>query len=380
MSTSLKKVLITGANGFIGKNLNLYLAERKDIQLVSFTRDHSASQLPELLRDVDFIFHLAGINRPQDPKDFAIENADLTQALCNAVAAVAVATGKKIPVLFSSSIQANSDNLYGQSKRAAEEALRTLHRVQGVPIHVFRLHNVFGKWCKPNYNSVVATFCHNIARSLPIQITDPSSQLTLVYVDDVVERFIQLMDGADSSLDIDGFESVNPQYTANVGYLAEQIMAFNKSRTTLVVERVGSGLVRALYSTYISYLPPEHFSYDLPLYGDERGMFVEMLKTPDCGQFSFFTVYPGVTRGSHYHHTKTEKFLVLKGAARMRFRHMVSGETCEIEVSGNKPQVVDTIPGWAHDITNIGDGEVVVMIWANEVFDRQRPDCIPCQV
>jgi UDP-2-acetamido-2,6-beta-L-arabino-hexul-4-ose reductase len=380
MGTNLKKVLITGANGFIGKNLKLYLAERKDVQLVSFTRDHSIAQLPELLRDVNFIFHLAGINRPQDPKEFAIGNTHLTQALCNAVAAVAVATGKKIPVLCSSSIQANYDNIYGQSKRAAEEALFALQRAQSVPVYVFRLPNVFGKWCKPNYNSVVATFCHNTAHGLPIQITDPSSQLTLVYVDDVIERFIQLMDGADCHLDADGFESVTPQYTAKVGYLAEQIMAFNKSRTTLVAERVGSGLVRALYSTYISYLPPERFSYDLPLYGDERGVFVEMLKTPDCGQFSFFTVLPSVTRGSHYHHTKTEKFLVLKGAARMRFRHMVTGETCEIALSGNKPQVVDTIPGWAHDITNIGDSEAVVMLWANEAFDRKHPDCIPCQV
>lgn len=380
LNANFKKVLITGANGFIGKNLKLYLAERNDIQLISFTRDHSISKLPELLQDVDFIFHLAGINRPQDPKDFAIGNTSLTQTLCDVVAEVAVATGKKIPVLYSSSIQAGFDNIYGQSKRAAEEALFALQRACGVPVYIFRLNNVFGKWCKPNYNSVVATFCHNIARGLPIKITDPSSDITLVYIDDVIERFIQLMDGADCNLDANGFESILPQYTTKVGYLAEQIMTFNKSRSTLVTERVGSGLVRALYSTYISYLPPERFIYDLPQYGDERGIFVEMLKTPDCGQFSFFTVHSQVTRGSHYHHTKTEKFLVLKGVARMRFRHMITGETCEIIVSGNKPQIVDTIPGWAHDITNVGYGEVVVMLWANEVFDRQHPDCFPCEV
>ena len=248
----------------------------------------------------------------------------------------------------------------------------------GAVAHLFRLPNVFGKWCRPNYNSAVATFCHNIARGLPIQINDPAAPVTLVYVDDVVERFIELMDGADAAVDAEGFATVTPQYTTTVGELARLIETFRASRDTLVTERVGTGLVRALYSTYVSYLPPELFAYTVPMHGDARGVFVEMLKTPDCGQFSFFTAHPGITRGGHYHHTKTEKFLVIKGEARFKFRHMQTGETHELVTSGAKAEIVETVPGWTHDITNIGSDEMVVMLWANEVFDRAKPDTYAC--
>jgi UDP-2-acetamido-2,6-beta-L-arabino-hexul-4-ose reductase len=237
---------------------------------------------------------------------------------------------------------------------------------------------VFGKWCKPNYNSAVATFCHNIARDLPIQVNDPSAALTLVYVDDVVRHFVQLMDGATVAVNSEDFSEVHPQYATTVGELAEQIRAFSASRQTLITERVGTGLVRALYSTYVSYLPPERFAYEVPRHGDARGMFVEMLKTPDSGQFSFFTAHPGITRGGHYHHSKTEKFLVIKGSARFKFRQMESGETYALDTSGEKPEVVETVPGWTHDITNIGNDEMVVMLWANEIFDRANPDTFTC--
>lgn len=372
------KVLITGANGFVGKNLQLHLAERKDVQVVCFTREHSVAQLPEMLREVDFVFHLAGINRPQDPQEFAVGNADLTRALCEAVAGLVATTGKRVPVVYTSSTQAARDNPYGLSKRAAEEALSALQRSHGVPVHVFRLPNVFGKWCKPNYNSAVATFCHNIARDLPIQINDPAAPVTLVYVDDVIERFLQLMDGADAAVDAEGFATVAPQYSTTVGELARQVQAFKDSRGTLMTERVGAGLVRALYATYVSYLPVEAFTYTVPQHSDPRGVFVEMLKTPDCGQFSFFTAHPGITRGGHYHHTKTEKFLVIKGQARFKFRHMQSGQTHELVTRGDKAEIVETVPGWTHDITNIGADEMVVMLWANEVFDRARPDTYAC--
>lgn len=372
------KVLITGANGFVGKNLQLHLTERKDVQVVCFTREHSAAQLPELLRDVDFVFHLAGINRPPDPQEFTTGNADLTRALCEAVANLAATTGKRVPVVYTSSAQAVRDNPYGLSKRAAEDALFALQSSHGAPVHVFRLPNVFGKWCKPNYNSAVATFCHNIARGLPIQINDPAAPVTLVYVDDVIGRFIQLMDGADAALDAEGFATLAPQYTTTVGELAGLIQAFKDSRHTLVTERVGAGLVRALYATYVSYLPVEAFTYTVPQYRDPRGVFVEMLKTPDCGQFSFFTAHPGVTRGGHYHHSKTEKFLVIKGKARFKFRHMHTGQTHELVTSGDRAEVVETVPGWTHNITNIGAEDMVVMLWANELFDRQRPDTFDC--
>jgi UDP-2-acetamido-2,6-beta-L-arabino-hexul-4-ose reductase len=372
------KVLITGANGFVGKNLQFHLAERKDVQVVCFTRGDNMAQLSALLQGVDFVFHLAGVNRPQDPQEFVSGNVDLTQTLCQAVQALALATGKKVPIVYTSSTQAERDNPYGQSKRGAEEALQALARGHQVPVHVFRLPNVFGKWCKPNYNSAVATFCHNIARDLPIQINDPAAPLTLVYVDDVIDRFIQLMDGADAAVDAEGFATVAPQYTTTVGELARQIQTFKDSRGTLMTERVGTGLVRALYATYVSYWPVDSFTYTVPQHSDQRGVFVEMLKTPDCGQFSFFTAHPGITRGGHYHHTKTEKFLVIKGQARFKFRHMQTGQTHELVTSGEKAEIVETVPGWTHDITNIGSDEMVVMLWANEVFDRARPDTFSC--
>lgn len=368
------KVLITGANGFIGKNLRLALAERKDVDVVSFNRDQGLGELPELVRGVDFVFHLAGINRPLDPLEFTTGNVGLTQAVCEAVATVAQSTGRKLPIVFTSSIQAGRDHAYGQTKLAAEETLRSLARSHQVPVHVFRLPNVFGKWSKPNYNSAIATFCHNIARDLPIQVNDPAAPVTLVYVDDVIARFVQLLEANDVDINADGVDTVAPQYSTTVGELAKQIQAFRDSRATLVTERVGTGLVRALYATYVSYLPPERFAYPVAQHGDSRGVFVEMLKTPDSGQFSFFTAHPGITRGGHYHHSKTEKFLVIKGQARFKFRHMQTGQTHELVTTGEQSIVVETVPGWTHDITNIGNEEMIVMLWANEVFDRARPD------
>lgn len=372
------KVLITGAKGFVGKNLQLHLAERKDVQVLCFTRDNDITQLPALLEAVDFVFHLAGINRPQDPQEFITGNVDLTQALCQAVGMLAASTGKRVPIVYISSTQAGRDNPYGKSKREAEDALLAVAVNHQVPVHIFRLPNVFGKWCKPNYNSAVATFCHNIARGLTIQVNDPTAPVTLVYVDAVIERFVDLMDGADASVDAEGFSSVTPQYTTTVGELVRQIQVFKDSRNTLMTDRVGTGMVRALYSTYVSYLPPELFAYTVPQYADPRGVFAEMLKTPDCGQFSYFTAYPGITRGGHYHHSKTEKFLVIKGQARFKFRHMQTGQQHELVTSGLKAEVVETVPGWTHDVTNIGDDEMTVMLWANEVFDRARPDTFAC--
>lgn len=372
------KVLITGASGFIGMNLRQHLAERSDVETVCFEREDDISRLPHLLYGVDFVFHLAGVNRPQDPEEFTTGNQTLTQTICNAIAASVEAGGKKVPILLTSSAQADKDHPYGLSKRGAEEAVFSMGQTHTVPVHVFRLPNVFGKWCRPNYNSAVATFCHNIARDLPIQIHDPAAPLSLVYIDDVVARFIELMDGADPAVDAHGFATVTPQYATTVGQVADTIRSFRESRNTLLTDRVGTGLVRALYSTYVSYLPTEAFSYTVPRYEDPRGAFVEMLKTPDAGQFSYFTAHPGVTRGGHYHHSKTEKFLVIKGHARFKFRHMQTGETYELLTAGDRAEIVETVPGWTHDITNIGSDEMIVMLWANEIFDRSRPDTFAC--
>ncbi|WP_423770454.1 UDP-2-acetamido-2,6-beta-L-arabino-hexul-4-ose reductase [Pseudomonas sp. NLJ1] len=361
------KVLVTGANGFVGRNLLVHLGERKDIEVVPFTREHTLDSLTDKVRDVDFVFHLAGINRPKDPEEFKVGNADLTVELCRAIEA----SGRQIPVLYTSSSQAELDNAYGASKRGAEQALAELQAQHGSAVHLFRLPNVFGKWARPNYNSAVATFCHNIVHGLDITINDPQARINLVYIDDVVKAFIQVMDGVQSGTP---FAQVEPQYSITVGELADLLRTFRDSRASMVTEAVGTGLVRALYSTYLSYVPPENFTYTVAKHGDPRGVFVEMLKTKDSGQFSYFTAHPGITRGGHYHHTKTEKFLVIKGKACFRFRHVVSGAFHELFTSGEEPEIVETVPGWTHDITNVGDDEMIVMLWANEIFDRENPD------
>lgn len=368
-------VLVTGANGFIGKNLTVRLGELSGYTVLTFVRGDDVAQLPELVARSDAVIHLAGENRPQDVRAFAQVNTGLTVALCDAIAHEVRTNGRQIPLLLVSSTQAERDNPYGKSKLAAEQAVHALAENTGNPCVVFRLPGVFGKWCKPNYNSVVATFCHNIARGLPIQVNDPSATVRLVYVDDVVYAFIAALDSP-----APGFARriIQPEYAITLGELASQIRTFNDCRTSLQTERVGTGLVRALYATYVSYLSNEKFAYEVPQYADPRGVFVEMLKTPDCGQFSYFTAHPGITRGGHYHHTKTEKFLVIKGQALFRFRHLLTNELVEVRTSDEKPQVVDTIPGWAHDITNVGTDVMLVMLWANEVFDRSKPDTYPC--
>jgi UDP-2-acetamido-2,6-beta-L-arabino-hexul-4-ose reductase len=377
--TNLKRILLTGANGFIGKNLALCLSELKGFSVVPYVRGSAINQLPQLIAQTDVIVHLAGENRPQDEKAFEQVNTGLTKALCEAIQHETKTTGRKVSLILASSTQAERNNPYGQSKLAAEQAVQAMANATGNPAVVFRLPGVFGKWCKPNYNSVVATFCHNIARGLPIQVNDPTALLRLVYIDDVVSCFLQAIEQAIESTE-QGFQhaAVQPEYSTTLGQLASQIEAFKNCRTTLLSERVGTGLVRALYSTYVSYLPAENFSYTVPQHGDPRGVFVEMLKTPDCGQFSYFTAHPGITRGGHYHHSKTEKFLVIKGQARFKFRHMHTSECHELITSGDKAEVVETVPGWTHDITNIGEDEMVVMLWANEIFDREKPDTLNC--
>jgi UDP-2-acetamido-2,6-beta-L-arabino-hexul-4-ose reductase len=360
------RVLVTGANGFVGKNLMVHLREQSDIELSVFLRTDPAEQLFARVAEADFIFHLAGINRPKDEQEFAVGNFDLTQQLCEAIGK----SKRSIPVVYTSSIQARQENPYGVSKRKAEEALLELTKISGSPAYIYRLPNLFGKWCRPNYNSVVATFCHNIANDLPIKINDPNAMLELAYIDDVIQDFLSVMREQPAG----GHREIKPVYPISLGSLAAELNRFKESRNTLVTEKVGSGLTRALYSTYLSYLTPGQFSYPLTKHEDARGVFVEMLKTSDSGQFSYFTAHPGVTRGGHYHHTKNEKFLVTRGAARFRFRHIETGETYEYCVDASRPEIVETIPGWSHDITNIGDDEMIVLLWANEIFDRSHPD------
>jgi len=362
------KVLITGAAGFLGENLRVFLSEQSGIDILLYTKKEKIELLASLVEQADFIFHLAGVNRPKTDEEFKVGNTNLTKKVCELVES----TGRAIPILYTSSIQAESDTEYGKSKLAAEHELEVYAKRTGNTVQIYRLQNVFGKWCKPNYNSVVATFCHNIAHKLPISVNDPEKVLKLVYVDDVIISFANLITAkSDSEVT---YHEIAPLYEIKLADLADQLYAFEASRNNLRTERVGTGLVRALYSTYLSYIPQADFSYPIKQYSDERGTFVEMLKTIDSGQFSYFTAHPGITRGGHYHHTKTEKFLVIKGQARFKFCNVMSGERYEYSVSGQEPEIVESIPGWAHDVTNIGDGELFVLLWANEAFDIEAPD------
>jgi UDP-2-acetamido-2,6-beta-L-arabino-hexul-4-ose reductase len=371
-----KKVLITGADGFIAKNLALALRERPEFELLFFRRGDDAAQLGTFVAQCDAVVHLAGVNRTNEESDFTTGNTDLSTR----VAAAVSASQRPIVVIYSSSTQAELDNVYGASKRAAELELQTAADRAGFDLYVFRLPNVFGKWARPNYNSAVATFCHNIARDLPITINDPAAPLSLVYIDDVVRTFVAVLDGMAPARDNEGFCVVAPIHRTTVGVVADHIRSFRELRETRLVGRVGSGLVHGLYATYVSSLPPQAFHYPLIAHDDNRGRFVEMLRTPDSGQFSFFTARPGVTRGGHYHHSKTEKFLIIAGRARFAFRHMASNEYYELDVGDEVPEVVDTVPGWTHDITNIGTSDLIVMLWANELFDPEQPDTYACPV
>ena len=368
------KVLITGSKGFIGKNLKLALTEDGNYDILTFERNDSLDLLERRIHESDFIVHLAGENRPINPQYFQQGNVGLTQSICQLIEK----TGRPIPLIYSSSVQAgDSKSLYAQSKRSAEAEIETFSLSTKNPALIYRFANVFGKWIRPNYNSVVGTFCYNIARGLPIQIHVESAVIQLIYIDDVIK---DIMVHIKSSWEGSIFAEISPQYAVSVGDLAKQLYEFKNSRNTLIIPRVGAGLIRALYSTYVSYLPVEDFSYAVPKHSDERGDFVEMLKTPDCGQFSYFTALPGVTRGGHYHHSKTEKFLVISGKARFGFRHMMTGELYELFVSGDKPEIVETVPGWTHDVTNIGDEKMIVMLWANEIYNPELPDTIASKV
>lgn len=360
------KIVVTGAKGFIGKNLCVMLREHGHQDIVEVDRETSREILAKYLCEADFVYHLAGINRPKDDTEFQQGNADLTCFITEQLKQFS----KQVPLVVSSSIQAERDNAYGQSKRLAEQAVEQYGVNTGASYYIYRFPNVFGKWCKPNYNSFVATFCYNILNDLDITINDPLTPVNLVYIDDLCQSLISLLAGSANS----GFKSILPEYSTTVGEVASLLRAFKNSRDNLVTENVGSGFCRALYSTYLSYMSPEQFSYSIPSYVDQRGGFSEMLKTKEAGQFSFFTAHPGITRGGHYHHTKNEKFLVVRGKALFKFEHIASGERYELQTDSRSPRIVETVPGWSHDITNIGDEEIIVMLWANEIFNREAPD------
>ena len=363
-------ILVTGAKGFIGRNLCVHLKESNFLEIVMVTRDDNDKSIEEKVKNADFIYHLAGINRPKDDSEFTKGNTDLTKKIVE----VLIKNASSTPILLTSSIQAELNNPYGISKAKAELVIDAYGKETGAATYIYRLPNVFGKWCKPNYNSAVATFCYNTINDLPITVHNPDASLSLVYIDDVCREFVNLV--TNTPLEAKEDCLVEPVYKTTVGKVVELLSDFKQSRNSLITNKVGAGFERALYSTYLSYFKPEQFTYDVPSYTDDRGSFSEMLKTTDSGQFSFFTAHPGITRGGHYHHTKNEKFLVLKGKARFKFKHIVTGEEYQINTSEALRTIVETVPGWSHDITNIGSEELIVMLWANEIFDRDKPDTV----
>ena len=362
------KVLVTGSDGFIGKNLLAHLNRLDAIHIDIFTRSDSLESLAEKVTNADFIFHLAGVNRPKDEQEFLQGNRDLTQEIVN------IATSNKVnpAILMSSSIQAECDNPYGHSKRAAEKILEKYSEETGAICYLYRLANVFGKWSRPNYNTVIATWCHNITHDIPIQVNEIETELSLVYIDDVVDGFIRHLDDNRNSGVI--YPDIFPLYQKSLGEIHELLLSFHESRSNLVVSKVGKGFERALYATYLSFLSEDNFSYALKGYEDERGTFYEFIKTLENGQVSISTTAPGITRGNHYHHTKNEKFLVIKGKASIKLRQIHGDKVIEYQVSDQKMEVVEMIPGYTHDITNTGDSDMVLLLWANELFDRQKPD------
>lgn len=362
------KILVTGSKGFVGKNLVAELRNRGYKDIFEFDVDTDKSLLDEYTKQCEFVFHLAGVNRPKDEKEFMEGNFGFTSELL----ALLKKHNNKAPVLITSSIQAERDNPYGRSKKAAEDLIFKYGEENGVKVLVYRLPNLFGKWSRPNYNSVVATFCYNIARDLEIQIHDPNTELTLCYIDDVVDEFISALEGKETR---DGmFCKVPKTYKIKLGELAEKLYSFRRSRDTLEMPSLENEFDRALYGTYLSYLPEKQFSYKLEKKEDNRGWLAEFIKSQSMGQIFISRTKPGITRGNHWHHTKAEKFLVIQGEAVIRFRKIDSDDIIEYRVSGDVPEVVDIPTGYTHSIENVGKEDVITIFWASEIFDPQKPD------
>ena len=365
----MKKVLVTGAKGFIGKNLVLELKNRKTFEVFECDVDTTEEQLAQFAKECEFVFHLAGVNRPQRTEEFMEGNYGFTTKLLE----ILQKNGNRSPILMSSSIQAKLDNDYGKSKKAGEDYILDYGTNNSIATYVFRLPNVYGKWCRPNYNSAIATFCNNIARGLEIKVNDRSTLLTVVYIDDVVNAFIDAADGI-VARDDDGYCKVSIEDKITLGEIVDTLYSFKDSRKTLSVANMNRGVIKKLYSTYLSYLPEDEFAYDLRMNADARGSFTEFLRTDGQGQVSINISKPHIVKGNHWHHTKNEKFLVVKGTGVIRFRKIGTDKVIEYPVSGDKLQVVDIPCGYTHNIENVGDDDMVTVMWANEPFDKDHPD------
>lgn len=368
----MMKVLVTGAEGFIGKNLIAWLERRNDVTVLPVDIGTSTGLLEEYCGVCDFVYNLAGVNRPEHTEEFMEGNFGFATTLVE----ILKKHGNNCPVMNSSSIQAVLDNPYGRSKKAGEDMMFAYGKETGAPVYIYRFPNVFGKWCRPNYNSAVATFCHNIAHGLPIQVNDRSTRMCLVYIDDVVEELLQALDGH-PHIDRDGYCFVPVVHEVTLGEIADLLYCFRESRDNLLVPDMTPGsFEKKLYSTYLSYLPKEGFAYPLTMHKDARGSFTEILRSADRGQVSVNISKPGMVKGDHWHHTKNEKYVVVSGSGVIRFRRHGETEIIEYSVSGEKLEVVDIPTGYVHEIVNTGTTDMVTLMWCNECYDPEKPDTI----
>ncbi|WMJ22935.1 NAD-dependent epimerase/dehydratase family protein [Paludicola sp. MB14-C6] len=362
------KILVTGSKGFVGKNLITELKNRGYTDIFEYDMDTNKALLEHYAKECNFVFHLAGVNRPENETEYMKGNFGFTTELLNLL----TKNNNSAPILVTSSIQAQLDNAYGRSKKAGEDCIFSYSKETKSKVYVYRLPNVFGKWCRPNYNSAIATFCNNVANGLPITVNDPNVIMNLVYIDDVVAEFISAMEGHANLLD--QFCAVPVTYKAKLGYIADTIRSFSEYKTNLYIPNVGNELEKKLYSTYLSYLPTDQFSYPLKMNVDERGSFTEIIRTPDRGQFSVNISKPGITKGNHWHHTKNEKFVVVKGKGLIQFRKIGTDEVLDYHVTGEKIEVIDIPTGYTHNIINEGETDMVTFMWANEAFNPDKPD------
>ncbi|WP_342388764.1 NAD-dependent epimerase/dehydratase family protein [Salinicoccus bachuensis] len=361
-------ILITGANGFIAKNLIADLSHRGEHTITRVTRDTSKENLINACKKADFVYHLAGVNRPKNTNEFIDGNINFTRDLVS----ILKDSDTPPPILITSSIQAENDTPYGKSKKSAEDMIFSYGAHTGARILVYRLPNVFGKWCKPNYNSVVATFCNNITHNKPVQVNNIETQLSLVYIEDVIKEFKSSLYNQENRKG--DFCKIEPIYQVKLGDIVDLLRSFKKIRESHLVPDMNEEFTKKLYSTYLSYLPKNEFKYDLEMNVDERGSFTEFLKTEDRGQVSVNISKPGIVKGNHWHHTKNEKFLVVSGKGIIRLRNIYENEILEYHVTGEYLEVVDIPPGYTHNIENLGNEDMITIMWANELYDVDKPD------
>jgi UDP-2-acetamido-2,6-beta-L-arabino-hexul-4-ose reductase len=381
----IMNVLITGSNGFIGKNLRVALSRRTDLTVLPFDIKDDLALLREYLSRADVVFHLAGVNRPERIEDFAEVNAGLTVRMCQILEEI----NRRPLMVLASSTQAELDNPYGLSKKLAEGTLTTLSKRTGTRVRIFRLPGVFGKWSRPNYNTVVATFCYNIARGLPIIVSDPADEVSLVYIDDVVKAFISEIReiGSESGhlrTEINEknheYRGVQPIYRITLGDLADRIRQLRDIRQTLLIPDMADPFDRCLQATFLSFLPENDISSPLTINRDQRGWLFELIKSRHFGQIFVSKTLPGVTRGNHYHDSKIEKFCVIKGEGVVRLRRIDSDQVYDYPASDQEIKIVDIPPGYTHSIENTGSQEMICLFWANEIFDPDSPDTNFCEV